>query len=436
MGKEQKTGIKKNFFTILLLSFAGSIIYGLPYFRLYYYDAYQELYHLTNVQMGLLGSAYGLLGVFSYVFGGVLADRFKAKKLLVFSMIATGLGGFLHLIFTDFRALVVLYGLWGFTSLLTFWPALMKIVRTQGKENEQSRAYGIFEGGRGVFNAAHLAVATAVFGIFQAKMLPALGIKWIIVFYSAAPLIVGIVFMFLLKEPDAGETEEGKKEDSGFSWKKMLMVLKMPVIWLVVVMVFCSYTFNMSVYYFTPYASNIIGTSAVVAAIISVLQQYCRPFASTIGGFLADKIGKGQLMGGGFVLMGIGTAAMYLAGAAGGKMQMVVIVGACIIIYVGMFSNFGLYFAFLTEGGIPLEVSGLAIGIVSTFGYLPEVLCPLIAGSTLDRFQGATGYHIYFSFMIVMAAAGLILSVIWCRTYGKKYMEQLKTEKEGGQNNE
>ena len=58
MSKEAKVGYKKNIGTILLLSFAGSIIYGLPYFRSYYYDTYQAMYHLTNTQMGLLGSAY------------------------------------------------------------------------------------------------------------------------------------------------------------------------------------------------------------------------------------------------------------------------------------------------------------------------------------------------------------------------------------------
>ena len=57
MSKEAKVGYKKNIGTILLLSFAGSIIYGLPYFRSYYYDTYQAMYHLTNTQMGLLGSA-------------------------------------------------------------------------------------------------------------------------------------------------------------------------------------------------------------------------------------------------------------------------------------------------------------------------------------------------------------------------------------------
>lgn len=424
MGTEQKTGIKKNFFTIILLAFAGSIIYGLPYFRLYYYDTYQELYNLTNTQMGLLGSAYGILGVFSYVFGGILADRFKAKWLLIFSMITTGAGGFLHLIFTDFKALVFLYGLWGFTSLLTFWPALMKIVRTQGTESEQGRAYGIFEGGRGVFNAAHLAIATAIFGVFQAKLMPAMGIKWIIIFYSAAPLLVGLIFIFLLKNPSETTSNNAKAEKLTFA--EVIKVLKMPVIWLVVLMAFCSYTFNMSVYYFTPYASNVIGTSAVVAAIISVLQQYCRPFASTAGGFLADKFGKGQLMTIGFIMMGIGTVVMYLAAGLSGNLQMVIIIAACVTIYVGMFSNFGLYFSFLTEGNVPLKVSGLAIGIVSTFGYLPEVVTPLIAGKTLDKYDGSKGYFIYFGYMIIMAIIGTIISIIWSRTYGKRYKEQVK----------
>ena len=431
---KEKTGIKKNFFMICLLAFAGTIIYGLPYFRSYYYDTYQNLYHLTNTQMGLLGSAYGMLGVFSYMFGGVLADRFKAKKLLILSMIATGLGGFLHLFVTDFRALMAIYALWGFTSLLTFWPALMKIVRTQGNEDEQSRAYGIFEGGRGVFNAPQLAIATAIFGFFQAKMMPELGIKWIVIFYSAAPILCGIIFIFVLKEP--GETKvkekasEPEKEEpkEKFSWSNIGLVLKMPAVWLTILMMFCSYTFNMSIYYFTPYASNVLKTTAVVAAVLTVLQQYCRPFASPIGGFLADKIGRGQVMAGGFLLMGVGTLVLILSSGAGGA-QMVFVVAACIIVYVGMYSNFGIYFSLLTEGGVPLKVSGLAIGIASTLGYLPEVIAPIVAGNILDTFAGAKGYHIYFGIMIAMAVIGFIASIVWANTYGKRYKEQMKKQK-------
>lgn len=90
--------LKRNFWRILLLGFVGAMIYGLPYFRNYFYDAYIKIYHLSNAEMGSLGSMYGVMGLFSYLFGGILADKFSTKKLLEYSLIFAGLGGFLALV--------------------------------------------------------------------------------------------------------------------------------------------------------------------------------------------------------------------------------------------------------------------------------------------------------------------------------------------------
>lgn len=332
-------------------------------------------------------------------------------------MIATGLGGLLHLFVNNFYALVVIYGLWGVTSLLTFWPALMKIVRIQATEEEQSRAYGIFEGGRGVFNAAHLAVATAIFGIFQRKAMPTLGIKGIIWFYSLAPLIVGIIFIFLLKEP---ETVKEDGTSSTVSFKDIIRVLKMPVMWLIIIMMYTSYTFNMSSYYFTPYASNIIGVTAVIAAILTVMSQYIRPFAATLGGFSGDKFGRSHTMIVGYILMIAGVVIMDVTGKMASDSRMILVVAACVLVYAGMFINFGLYFSFISEGGIPVELGGVAIGMASTFGYLPEVLSYTIAGKLLDTYPGYQGYHLNFLYMIAMGVIGLIVAIIWTKKYGKK----------------
>ncbi len=76
----------------------AAIIYGLPYFRYDYYDAYLEVYHLTNTQMGVFGSIFGVFGMISYLFGGYLADRVSIRLLLTVSLVGTGLGGFLHLL--------------------------------------------------------------------------------------------------------------------------------------------------------------------------------------------------------------------------------------------------------------------------------------------------------------------------------------------------
>ena len=405
--------LKKNLFRLLLLTFSGSIIYGLPYFRLYYYDAYQATYQLTNVQIGSLGSAYGLFGLFSYLLGGILADRFSAKKLLVFSLIGTGLGGFIHLAYPSYMAILMVYGIWGITSLLTFWPALIKEIRLQGSPNEQGRVYGIFEGGRGVVNAVHLAAATGLFAYLQVKINGAVGIRGVLVFYSVVTCLAGIFILFAIK--DTGRLGEAAPR---FSWKALGRVLRMPAVWLITGLLCCSYTYNMSYFYFTPYATKVFGTTAVLAAVLTVLAQYCRPVASTAAGFLSDRLGKANLLMGGFSVMALGTFAVTLIPGSAAMVPM--LIGACVVICVAMYSNYGLFYALLEEGSVPIECSGLAIGLISTLGYLPEVLCPITAGKLLDKYPGAAGYQIYFLIMIAMAVAGAILAFVWSRIYGAK----------------
>lgn len=215
--------------------------------------------------------------------------------------------------------------------------------------------------------------------------MPTLGIKGIIWFYSLAPLIVGIIFIFLLKEP---ETVKEDGTSSTVSFKDIIRVLKMPVMWLIIIMMYTSYTFNMSSYYFTPYASNIIGVTAVIAAILTVMSQYIRPFAATLGGFSGDKFGRSHTMIVGYILMIAGVVIMDVTGKMASDSRMILVVAACVLVYAGMFINFGLYFSFISEGGIPVELGGVAIGMASTFGYLPEVLSYTIAGKLLDTYPG------------------------------------------------
>lgn len=79
MGKDSK--LKRNFILLIILTLSGSFIYTLPYFRSYYYDAFMSAFHMTNTQMGLCGTYFGLFGAVSYLIGGVIADKFSIKKV-------------------------------------------------------------------------------------------------------------------------------------------------------------------------------------------------------------------------------------------------------------------------------------------------------------------------------------------------------------------
>lgn len=83
----------KKYGTLLLLATGAGIIFQLPYIRETFYPQIQEAMNLTNTQMGLLSSGYSSVALFSYFIGGIIADKFSARKLLAFSFITTGLLG-------------------------------------------------------------------------------------------------------------------------------------------------------------------------------------------------------------------------------------------------------------------------------------------------------------------------------------------------------
>lgn len=412
MGTQSK--LKKNMLRLILISIAGTMIYGLPYFRSYYYDAYLQTYGLTNSQMGMFGSIFGIMGACSYLFGGVVADMFSARKLMTISMILTGLGGLLHLFHPSYLMLVGIYFLWGFTSLFAFWPALLKVLRSLANEDEQSKAYGFMDATRGITNAVQLAVTLAIFNALSKKASDLAGLNGVVIFYSAVCIVMGIGLYFVLDEKKLQTGSDGAEDESKFSFAIVKQVLKMPVVWLLSLVVCCSYTMPILFYYFTPYATANLGMTAAAGAMVTMLAQYVRPVACVVGGVAADKIGRANVMYGTMGIMLVSTLVLIFARS----MTNAVFIGICACIYFGMYGAYSLVFSMFDECGIPKYMSGTAIGLICTIGYMPEFFCPLLAGKVLDTY-GNAGYHILFIFLAVMMVIGLILLTFYKRLVKK-----------------
>ena len=412
MGTQSK--LKKNMLRLILISIAGTMIYGLPYFRSYYYDAYLQTYGLTNSQMGMFGSIFGIMGACSYLFGGVVADMFSARKLMTISMILTGLGGLLHLCHPSYLMLVGIYFLWGFTSLFAFWPALLKVLRSLANEDEQSKAYGFMDATRGITNAVQLAVTLAIFNALSKKASDLAGLNGVVIFYSAVCIVMAIGLYFVLDEKKLQTGSDGAEDESKFSFAIVKQVLKMPVVWLLSLVVCCSYTMPILFYYFTPYATANLGMTAAAGAMVTMLAQYVRPVACVVGGVAADKIGRANVMYGTMGIILVSTLVLIFARS----MTNAVFIGICACIYFGMYGAYSLVFSMFDECGIPKYMSGTAIGLICTIGYMPEFFCPLLAGKVLDTY-GNAGYHILFVFLAVMMVIGLILLTFYKRLVKK-----------------
>lgn len=131
---------------LFLLAFGTTAMYSLPYLKSSFYDPMQQALGLTHIEIGNLLSLYGLIGMFSYFFGGWFADRFSLRNLITFSLIASGSLGFWFATFPSYNTILLIHILWGVTTILTFFAASIKVVRMQGTEKEQGRIFGFYEG--------------------------------------------------------------------------------------------------------------------------------------------------------------------------------------------------------------------------------------------------------------------------------------------------
>ena len=130
------TGARK-WMTLILVAIAGGIITKLPYLRETYMAPLMEATGANATQLGLIMSAYGIVNFICYFPGGVLADKFSCKKLIVVSCIGTALAGFWYWTLPGFIWLVVIHAIFAITTVFTFWAAMVKSINNLGDEEEQ-----------------------------------------------------------------------------------------------------------------------------------------------------------------------------------------------------------------------------------------------------------------------------------------------------------
>ncbi len=87
----------------------------------------------------------------------------------------------------------------------------------------------------------------------------------------------------------------------------------------------------------------------------------------------------------------------------------------------------GIYFATMSEVGIPVKLTGLATGIISLICYTPDVFFAKIAGGWIDAF-GNAGYDYIWFYGIACGVLGVIVSII-CVRYSKKIEDKKENSK-------
>jgi nitrate/nitrite transporter NarK len=393
------------------LVFAGEAVFCLPFhISRYFRPTFVEVFDITQTQLGVLGSLYGAIAMGAYLLGGGLADRFSVRKLLAFALLATGLSGFYLVRIPSYPEMCVLFMFWGVSTILPFWSALIKATRQWGGHDEQGEAFGILDGGRGLLAAALATTAVFLFSLSFPEVAESAtlqqkteALRNTIVMYTVACLLAAVCTWFFVPESSGNEEVRGM---AGASKGHLFEVLRLPVVWLQAVIILAAYCTYKGIDYYSQYAKDVWDWSDVRAASLSAYSSWLRPVAAIGAGLLADRIKSSRTVILCFALTGLSYMSFVLIEPQDTLIWL--LWSTVIVSCLGIFALRGVYFALLEESGVPENMTGTAVGVISFIGYTPEIFMPLFGGWLIDRWSGeAPGYHVVFGFLGTISAVGV-----------------------------
>jgi nitrate/nitrite transporter NarK len=394
------------------LSLSGGIIFMIPFLHEVYYIPLQKALDMTNTQLGVMISVFGAASLLTYFPGGWLADRFSARKLITLSMLASGFSGLYFATFPSYPISVALHGFWGVTCSLVFWSAMIKATRNWAPRDEQGRAFGILESGRGI---AEMVSSTAFLAVFAWLGSEKFGLSWVVILFSVLNILIGVMAWFVL-EDTVRTSAESEKQKIGL--KQILTVLKMPAVWLISVVLLAAYSAYWGSFIFTPYATDVFLMSVVFGGAIGAGKMWLKPLAAVGAGFLADRAGIAKTVSWCFVILIFSFGVFIFTPGNPGLVALLIVNTA--IASSAVFALRGIYYALLEEGGIPLLVTGTAAGIASAIGFTPDVFMPILRGVLLDKYPGGEGYKYLFAIIVIFCVVGLLAAIAIHRRKGRR----------------
>lgn len=387
------------------LILAGDSIYLLPYMRKSYQTSMQEVFDVTFTQLGVMNSMFGLLAICAYFAGGWLSDRVSTRKLLVFSLFATGVGGYYMATIPSYPMLLALHAFWGISTILTFWAALIKAARLWGTPDDQGKTFGILDAGRGLVAAVILTSAVWVFSRFA---LVSEGLIAVILLYSSASIVAGFfVLAFVPEDPADGSLVGGGMQSMPRG--QLLMALRMPAVWLQAFIILIAYWLYIGTFEFATFGEKAFDQDKVFGATLGAFREWLRPMSAIAAGFLADRIRPTRAVALAFVISAVGYA--VLAGIPGDADLLWMLWIQVATVAIAVFALRGIYFALMEESQVPLMLTGTVVGLISTIGYTPDIFAYPLVGWLIDNFGAALGYQYYFTLLACTACIGLFLTI-------------------------
>jgi len=389
--------------SLVTLILAGESVFFLPFvLARVFRPSLLDVFQVSNTELGLWFSVYGIVAMISYLFGGILADRFPARNLMATALWLTSGGGVLMAMVPPDRVMFVLYAFWGFTTICLFWAAMIRATREWGGAEFQGRAFGWLEGGRGGLAAL---LATIAFFLFTREG----NLQAVILATSVFTFLSGwMVWIFIPKR-----APENTAKPLSETLRGVGSLLKQRNTWLLTLIIICAYSGYKITDDFSLFAREVLGFSEAGSAGIGTLALWLRALMAVLAGYLADRYRRTDVITLSFGLTVIGGVLLgfeIFDGMTGLVLSNLALTAA------GIYAVRALYFAVMKEAGFSIALTGTAVGVVSFAGFAPEIFMGPWMGHLLDSYPGATGHSYVFILLSFISLLGLLASLLFRRS--------------------
>ncbi|MAI74009.1 MAG: MFS transporter [Rhodopirellula sp.] len=393
---------------------AGEAIFLLPFVlpRLFR-PTMLEAWGISNLDFGLAFSCYGLFALFAYALGGPLADRFQPRWLMCIALAATACGGLVLLGTPNRTLLCCTYACFGVTTILLFWPAMLKVTHELGGNQRQATAFGLLDAGRGLFAAVISTVLVLLFSLLLpdqkqtspeelAKALRIIVIMTIVLVATAAVLLpLTLVTRGGIQPTNLPPT---------LTNRSVALLLRRPALWLHGLVVLCAYCGYKSIDNYGIFAVDVFGWTDIEAAQLTALTFWARPFAAIAAGLVSDRFNHFKSMAALFILTVIGNLSlMFLLPQS---MPWLGLTMVAVTTAAAMYGLRGIYFAVFDDLQIPPGLIGTAAGIISLIGFLPDVFFGTLTGFLIDHYPGRQGHQFVFGLICFVSLIGFF-ACLW-----------------------
>ncbi|MFQ3341514.1 MAG: nitrate/nitrite transporter NarK [Flavobacteriaceae bacterium] len=396
------------------LIIAGEAIFLLPFIVMRVFKPIiRDVFRISDLEIGEAQALYGISALISYFFGGFIADKWEARKLLSISLIITSIGGVIMVSIPSIITFKILYGLWGISTIFLFWAALIKATRQWGDENNQGVSFGLLDGGRGLFAATIALFGASILSYFfpeEAAVVTYADKKITLQYILGA--ITGVVFLISLFVWFSLSNEEFKvSKENNFSFKQAFDLFKKRKIIFYSLLIMSAYSAYKITGVFGIYAKDVWGFSIENATYFAVFIQFTRPLTVVFVGWIGDKLSPSRLVLPCFIFIAI---ASILIGSGGfEKKYFILSFSFFVLIAIGTYSLRGLYFALIEEIKAPIQITGTLVGVISVIGFTPDIFMSLFTGYILGKDPAVEEYQYLFTMFSIFPIIGLIAAFLF-----------------------